>query len=83
MAWNVTSDTIPYSYFASNTAASSPAGYSNEWWLIRSVQVALIARTTPVTDPTYTYRNGFDGGPYQIESEIATVNPRNLSMNNN
>jgi prepilin-type N-terminal cleavage/methylation domain-containing protein len=83
VAWNVTSDTIPYSYFASNTAASSPAGYSNEWWLIRSVQVAMIARTTPVTDPTYTYRNGFDGGPYQIESEIATVNPRNLSMNNN
>jgi hypothetical protein len=83
VAWNVTSDTIPYSYFASNSAASSPAGYSNEWWLIRSVQVALIARTTPVTDPTYTYRNGFDGGPYQIESEIATVNPRNLSMNNN
>jgi type II secretory pathway pseudopilin PulG len=82
-AWNVTDDTIPYSYFASNSAASSPAGYSNQWWLIRSIQVALIARTTPVTDPTYTYRNGFDGGPYQIESEIATVNPRNLSMNNN
>jgi len=82
-AWNVTDDTIPYSYFASNSAASSPAGYSNQWWLIRSIQVALIARTTPVSDPTYTYRNGFDGGPYQIESEIATVNPRNLSMNNN
>ena len=47
VAWNVTDDTIPYSYFASNSSASSPAGYSNEWWLIRSVQVALIARTTP------------------------------------
>jgi prepilin-type N-terminal cleavage/methylation domain-containing protein len=83
VAWNVTGDTIPYSYNASNSPASTPAGYSNQWWLIRSVQVALIARTTPVTDPTFTYRNGFDGGPYQIESEIATVNPRNLSMNNN
>lgn len=83
VAWNVTDDTIPYSYFASNSPASNPVGYSNQWWLIRSVQVAMIARTTPVTDPTYTYRNGFDGGPYQIESEIATVNPRNLSMNNN
>jgi prepilin-type N-terminal cleavage/methylation domain-containing protein len=82
VAWNVTDDTIPYSYFASNSSSSTPVGYSNEWWLIRSVQVALIARTTPNPGSTYTYRNGFDGGPYQIESEIATVNPRNLSMNN-
>jgi len=82
VAWNVTDDAIPYSYFASNSSTSTPAGYSNEWWLIRSVQVALIARTTPNPGSTYTYRNGFDGGPYQIESEIATVNPRNLSMNN-
>jgi len=83
VAWNVTDDTIPYSYFASNSSSSTPVGYSNEWWLIRSVQVALISRTTPNPGSTYTYRNGFDGGPYQIESEIATVNPRNLSMNNN
>ena len=83
VAWNVTDDTIPYSYYASSTPSASPPGYSNQWWLIRSVQVAMIARTTPVTDPTFTYRNGFDGGPYQIESEIATVNPRNMSMNNN
>jgi prepilin-type N-terminal cleavage/methylation domain-containing protein len=82
VAWNVTDDTIPYSYFASNSSSSTPVGYSNEWWLIRSVQVALISRTTPNPGSTYTYRNGFDGGPYQIESEIATVNPRNLSMNN-
>ncbi len=83
VAWNVTDDTIPYSYFASNASTASPVGYSNEWWLIRSVQIALIARTTPNPGASYTYRNGFDGGPYQIESEIATVNPRNLSMNNN
>jgi prepilin-type N-terminal cleavage/methylation domain-containing protein len=83
VAWNMTDDTTPYSYLATNTSAQSPAGYSNMWWLIRSVQVSLIARTTPITDPTYTYRNGFDGGPYQIESEMAVVNPRNMSMNNN
>lgn len=82
VAWNVTDDTTPYSYNASNSSTSSPVGYSNEWWLIRSVQVALIARTTPNPGSSYTYRNGFDGGPYQIESEIATVNPRNMSMNN-
>ena len=82
VAWNVTDDTIPYSYFASNAPTATPVGYSNEWWLIRSVQVAIIARTTPNPGSSYTYRNGFDGGPYQIESEIATVNPRNLSMNN-
>lgn len=91
VAWNATDDTIPYSYVSSdNNAAnicsgqsSSPVGYCNEWWLIRSVQISLIARTVPVTDPTYTYRNGFDGGHYQIESEMAVINPRNMSMNNN
>jgi prepilin-type N-terminal cleavage/methylation domain-containing protein len=83
VAWNATSDAIPYSYNAPNTSTATPAGYSNMWWLIRSVQVSLIARTTPVTDPTYTYRNAFDGGPYEIESELAVVNPRNMSMNNN
>jgi len=83
IAWNVTDDTTGYSYNASNSSTASPVGYSNEWWLIRSVQVALIGRTTPNPDPTFTYRNGFDGGPYQIASEIATINPRNLSMNNN
>ena len=45
--------------------------------------MALIARTTPNPDPTYTYQNGFDNGPYQIESVSVVVNPRNLSMNNN
>lgn len=83
IAWNATDDNSTYSYAASNSSSSTPFGYSNEWWLIRSVQVALIGRTTPNPGPTYTYRNGFDGGPYQVESEIATINPRNMSMNNN
>ena len=82
-AWNVTDDTIPYSYNASAAFAATPPGYNNEFWLIRSVQISLIARTTPVTDPTYTYRNGFDSGPYQIESVMVVVNPRNMTMNNN
>jgi prepilin-type N-terminal cleavage/methylation domain-containing protein len=82
-AWNVTDDTIPYSYNASAAFTATPPGYNNQFWLIRSVQMSLIARTTPVTDPTYTYRNGFDTGPYQIESVMVVVNPRNMTMNNN
>jgi prepilin-type N-terminal cleavage/methylation domain-containing protein len=82
-AWNVTDDTIPYSYNASAAFTATPPGYNNQFWLIRSVQISLIARTTPVTDPTYTYRNGFDTGPYQIESVMVVVNPRNMTMNNN
>ncbi len=34
--------------------------------LVRSVRVTLIGRTTPNPDPTYTFRNTFDGGPYQV-----------------
>jgi prepilin-type N-terminal cleavage/methylation domain-containing protein len=91
VVWNSTDDTIPYSYVSSNNNAagtcsgqsSTPTGYCNEWWDIRSVQVSLIARTTPVPEATYTYRNGFDGGPYQIEAAMTVVNPRNLSMNGN
>ena len=88
-AWSVNDDVggssppPPYSYFASNAPSATNVGYSNEWWLIRSLQVSLIGRTTPVSDPTYVYRNGFDGGPYQIESAMVVINPRNMSMNNN
>ena len=76
-------DNLSYNYYASNATGGSPAGYANQFWLIRSVQMSLIARTTPNPDATYTYRNGFDGGPYQIESVSVVVNPRNLSMNGN
>jgi prepilin-type N-terminal cleavage/methylation domain-containing protein len=48
--------------------------------LVRSVRVSLIGRTTPITDPTYTFRNTFDGGAYQIRAVSVVVNPRNLSM---
>jgi prepilin-type N-terminal cleavage/methylation domain-containing protein len=47
---------------------------------VRSVRISLIGRTVPVTDPTYTFRNTFDGGAYQIQAVSAVVNPRNLSM---
>jgi prepilin-type N-terminal cleavage/methylation domain-containing protein len=47
---------------------------------VRSVRVSLIGRTTPSTDPTYTFRNTFDDGAYQIQAVSMVVNPRNLSM---
>jgi prepilin-type N-terminal cleavage/methylation domain-containing protein len=77
-------DNAAYNYFASNlTTDPTHPGYNNQFWLVRSVQMSLIARTTPTPDATYTYRNGFDSGPYQIESVSVVVNPRNLTMNNN
>ena len=88
--WATSDDCGIYNYYASNPlgvpplcdAGANTSGYNNEFWLIRSIQISLIGRTTPSTDPTYTYRNGFDNGPYQIESVSVVVNPRNLSMNN-
>jgi prepilin-type N-terminal cleavage/methylation domain-containing protein len=49
--------------------------------LIRSVRVSLIARTQPSTDPSFTFRNAFDNGPYIVQGASVVVNPRNLSMN--
>jgi hypothetical protein len=60
---------------------SSTAGYSSQWTTIRSVQISLIGRTNPNPGASYTYRNSFDSGPYQIEGVMAVLNPRNMSMN--
>lgn len=53
--------------------------YAYDWQRVRAVRVSLIGRTA--ADPTSTFRNTFDGGPYKIESVSVVVNPRNLSMN--
>lgn len=83
MIWNNTDDSGTYNFYASNLTTATPnPGYNNQFWLVRSLQISLIGRTTPATDPTYTYRNGFDNGPYQIESVSVVVDPRNLTMNN-
>jgi prepilin-type N-terminal cleavage/methylation domain-containing protein len=52
-----------------------------DFTLIRSVQISLIGRTAPSTDPNYTFRNSFDNGPYQVQGISVVVDPRNLSMN--
>lgn len=54
--------------------------YGFDFTLVRSVRISLIGRTPPANDPTYKFRNTFDGGPYQIQGATVVVNPRNLSM---
>jgi len=49
--------------------------------VVRSVRASIIARTTPNLNATYTYRNSFDNGPYQVQGMAVVVNPRNMSMN--
>ena len=59
----------------------NPGEYLRDPTLVRSVRVSLIGRTTPTPDPTYTFRNAFDQGPYQVVGATVVVNPRNMSMN--
>src|SRR5262249_1266426 len=68
--WNGTDDST-YNFDSST--------YSYDCQPVRAVRVSLIGRTA--ADPTSTFRNTFDGGPYKIESVSVVVNPRNLSMN--
>ncbi|MGB6200420.1 MAG: type II secretion system protein [Candidatus Acidiferrales bacterium] len=70
-------DSPTYCYDSSNDST----GYSSQWTKVRSVQISLIGRTNPDGGAEYTYRNGFDSGPYQIEGVNAVINPRNMSMN--
>jgi prepilin-type N-terminal cleavage/methylation domain-containing protein len=53
-------------------------GFGNDFTLVRSVRVTILARTTP--NGTNSYRNPFDGGPYQVLGASVVVNPRNMSM---
>ncbi len=81
--WNGTTTTsAEYNYdsstFGCDIAPGPTCGY--DFTLIRSVRVSILGRTRPNPDPTYTYRNPFDGGPYQILGASVVVNPRNLSI---
>jgi prepilin-type N-terminal cleavage/methylation domain-containing protein len=74
---------LTYSFYGQNLSSATPAGYGKNFELVRSVRVTMIGRTTPNPDPTYTFRNTFDGGPYQVIDASVVINPRNLTMNNN
>ena len=65
-----------------------PAGYSfdsssyaYDWTLVRAVRIAVVGRTSPITDPSVNYHNSFDQGPYHVQAISVVINPRNLSMN--
>ena len=67
---------------ASNATTATPAGYSNQFTMIRSIRVSLIGRTQP--DSIYRKQFSqffFDGGQYRIQALSLVINPRNLSMN--
>jgi len=84
--WNSVTDSLPtqYNYNAAqyNANNTSPPPYDSAYLFsrVRSVRVSLIARTQPSTDPSFTFRNPFDGGPYVVQGASVVVNPRNLSM---
>jgi hypothetical protein len=81
---NASADRLTYSFYSQNSAtatAPTPMGYANDFEEVRSVRVSLIGRTNPNPDPTYTFRNTFDGGPYQVVDANVVINPRNITMN--
>ena len=76
---NGTTDQPTYN-FDSSTFKVNGLGAGYDYTMVRSVMVSLIGRMPPVEDPTYVFRNSFDGGPYQIQGVSVVVNPRNMSM---
>jgi prepilin-type N-terminal cleavage/methylation domain-containing protein len=76
-----TTSTPAYSFTAANQPTATPAGYSNQFTLIRSIRVSLIGRTPPGQFTGSAFRNSFDGGQYRIQALSLVINPRNLSMN--
>jgi hypothetical protein len=71
----VSNNTDTYNFDASTFGGG--AGY--DYTQVRSVMISLVGRTPPVQDPTFVFRNTFDGGPYQIQGVSIVVNPRNMS----
>ena len=66
-------------YYKASAATNTTGGYNNDFTLVRSIRVSLMARTPP--NGTLSYRNQFDGGPYQVLGASVVINPRNMSMN--
>ena len=81
--WNSITDTMKtqYNYDASTYTVNSTNDSAYMFSLVRAVRVSLIGRTKPSTDPSFTFRNPFDGGPYLVQGASVVVDPRNLSMN--
>jgi len=80
--WNNATDTVTtqYNYNAATYTNNTANDQAYNFTLVRSIRISLIGRTTPSTDPNYTFRNTFDQGRYQIQGVGIVVNPRNMSM---
>ena len=80
--WNNSTDTVStqYNYNAATYTNNTANDEAYNFTLVRSIRVSLIGRTKPSSDPNYTFRNTFDGGPYQIQGVGIVINPRNMSM---
>jgi hypothetical protein len=74
--WN----TWTNNYYYDASAAKAAGGYGGDWTSIKAVRIDLTARTPINSDPSNTFRNGLDGGPYQTQKISVVINPRNLSM---
>jgi prepilin-type N-terminal cleavage/methylation domain-containing protein len=84
--WNSATTGDRTSYFYDPSVFPSPSGSGTDpydFTIVRSLRVSLIARTKPSTDPNYSFVNAFDGGAYQVFGSSITVNPRNMSLNDN
>lgn len=72
------------STYTVNPLTANDSAYN--FTVLRSVRVSMIARTAPAFTGNsanvnnYTYRNGFDGGPYQVQGTAVVVNPRNMNF---
>lgn len=75
------SSSTQYNYDSSTYTNSTANDSAYNFTMVRSIRASIIARTTPNTSATYTFRNTFDGGPYQVQGMAVVVNPRNMSMN--
>ena len=74
-------DTTQYNYRASTYTNLNSGDMAYNFSLVRAVRISLIGRTAPNQNATYTFRNSFDGGSYQVQGIAIVVNPRNMSMN--
>jgi hypothetical protein len=80
--WNSATSTSSdaYNFDASTYGPNNDGTLAYQFTYVRSVRVSLIGRTKPNPSQDYTFRNTFDGGPYQVEGVSVIVDPRNMSM---
>jgi len=75
------SSSTQYNYDSSTYTNSTANDSAYNFTMVRSIRASIIARTTPNSSASYTFRNTFDGGRYQVQGMAVVVNPRNMSMN--